>query len=182
MMPGSVTTVRGQQRHRTVALTCAALAMVGVSVFLTGSPVKALAGDLAAITQASNLDSDPQDFQAVTTVCTVCHNASQFLTTPRSSGRWEQVFAQMSGYGANGTDDQLDRVVSYFQKNLTVINVNTSPVEDIQLTLQVNDQATAAIMARRVGHPFAGIDDLAKVPGVDRSVLEKLSAKKCLQF
>ncbi len=45
----------------------------------------------------------------------------------------------MSGYGANGTDDQLDRVVTYFQKNLTVINVNTSPPEDLGETLQVKD-------------------------------------------
>ena len=168
-------------RHRT-RLAFAALACVVVFVPLMNSPVQALAGDLAAITKASNLDSDPQDFQAVAAVCTVCHAASQFLSTPRSSGRWEQVFEEMSGYGANGTDDQLDRVVAYFQKNLTVINVNTSPPEDLKETLQVSDQTVSAIMTRRAEQAFAGIDDLSKMQGVDRPILEKLKAKSCLQF
>jgi DNA uptake protein ComE-like DNA-binding protein len=88
----------------------------------------------------------------------------------------------MSGYGANGTDDQLDRVVNYFQRNLTVINVNTSPPEDIKETLQIGDDTVSAIVARRGKQPFAGIDDLVGQKGVDRSILEKLNAKKCLQF
>ena len=88
----------------------------------------------------------------------------------------------MSGYGADGTDDQLDRVVNYFQRNLTVINVNTSPPEDLGETLQVKDEVVAAIMTRRAQHQFTGIDDLSKIAGVDRAVLEKLSAKNCLQF
>ena len=165
-------------------------AIVGLTVFVAGtalavlasSPVRALVGDLAAIKAASNLDQDPQDAQAVTAVCTVCHSASQFLSTPRASSRWEQVFAEMSGYGADGTDDQLDRVVNYFQKNLTVINVNSSPVEDLQQTLQVSDKVVGEIMARRAQRFFTGIDDLSRISGVDRSVLEKLSAKNCLQF
>jgi hypothetical protein len=149
---------------------------------IASSPVRALAGDLEAIARASDLDSDPKDFQAVAAVCTVCHSAFQFLSTPRSSGRWLQVYQEMSGYGANGTDDQLDRVVSYFQKNLTVININTSPPEDLKETLQVGDETVAAIVARRSKMPFVNIGDLTKINGVSRGILDKLSAKKCLQF
>jgi DNA uptake protein ComE-like DNA-binding protein len=166
---------------RVAGMLCVVLAVAAATV-LTSSPVRALAGDLAAIKAASALDSDPQDAQAVAAVCTVCHAASQFLTTPRASSRWTQVYSEMSGYGANGTDDQLDRVVAYFQKNLTVINVNTSPPEDLGETLQVKDPVVAAIMARRAQHPFTGIDDLAKVAGVDRTIVEKLQARNCLQF
>jgi DNA uptake protein ComE-like DNA-binding protein len=88
----------------------------------------------------------------------------------------------MSGYGANGTDDQLDRVVNFFQRNLTVVNVNTSPPEDLKETLQVSDDTVSAIMARRSKQAFTGIDDLSKQRGVDRSILEKLKTKNCLQF
>jgi hypothetical protein len=168
-------------RHR-AGLACAASICVAILVPLMNSPVQALAGDLAAITKASDLDSDPKDFQAVTAVCTTCHAASQFLSTPRSSGRWEQVFEEMSGYGANGTDDQLDRVVNYFQRNLTVINVNTSSPEDLKETLQIKDDTLSTIVTRRSRQPFSGIDDLIKVGGVDSSILEKLKAKNCLQF
>jgi DNA uptake protein ComE-like DNA-binding protein len=167
---------------RALILSLAVFVMAGALAVMASSPVRALAGDLAAIKAASDLDQDPRDAQAVAAVCTVCHSSSQFLSTPRGSSRWEQVFAEMSGFGADGTDDQLDRVVNYFQRNLTVINVNTSPVEDVQQTLQVNDQVAAMIMARRKQRLFAGMDDLGKIPGVDRSVLEKLTAKNCLQF
>jgi mono/diheme cytochrome c family protein len=165
-----------------LVLTLAVLILAGAVILMTSSPVRALAGDLAAIKAASDLDQDPRDAQAVAAVCTVCHAASQFLSTQRGSDRWEQVFAEMSGYGADGTDDQLDRVVNYFQRNLTVINVNTSPVEDLQETLQVSDQVAAGIMARRMQHSFTGIDELGKFPGVDRSILQKLAARNCLQF
>jgi hypothetical protein len=167
---------------RAFVVGLAAAAMAGTLTVVTSSPVRALAGDLAAIKAASDLDQDPRDAQAVAAVCTVCHSASQFLSTPRGSDRWEQVFAEMSGYGADGTDDQLDRVVNYFQKNLTVVNVNTSPVEDVEQTLQVSDQVAAEIIAHRKQRGFTGMDDLSKVPGVDRSVLKKLTAKNCLQF
>jgi DNA uptake protein ComE-like DNA-binding protein len=63
-----------------------------------------------------------------------------------------------------------------------VINVNTSPPEDLQPTLQVSAAVTAAIMARRSERPFTGVEDLGKIVGVDRAVVEKLNAKSCLQF
>ena len=47
---------------------------------------------------------------------------------------------------------------------------------------QIDDKTVGAIMARRTRQPFGGIDDLVKLGGLDRSILEKLSAKKCLQF
>ena len=161
---------------------CAGFAMAGVTAVVTSSPVLGLPGDLAVILKASSLDKDPQDSQAIAAVCTVCHAASQFLATPRSSVRWQQVYDEMSGYGAIGTDDQLDRLVAYIQKNLTVINVNTSPADDLGLTLQVNDDVVAAVIARRVQRPFTGIEDLSRIPGIDRTILEKLGAKNCLQF
>ena len=91
---------------------CAGFAMAGVTAVVTSSPVLGLPGDLAVIIKASRLDKDPQDSQAIAAVCTVCHAASQFLATPRSSVRWQQVYDEMSGYGAIGTDDQLDRLVA----------------------------------------------------------------------
>ncbi len=182
MICGSRKIARRERFGSAAAVICAGVAIVSASAILISSPVQALAGDLAAITAASNLDNDPQDFQAIAAVCTVCHAASQFLSTPRSSSRWQQVYDQMSGYGAIGTDDQLDRLVVYIQKNLTVINVNTSPADDLGPTLQVNETVVAALVARRAVHLFTGIDDLNKISGIDRSILEKLSAKNCLQF
>ena len=139
-------------------------------------PVK----ELAAIKAASTLDDIPGDAEAVQQVCTACHSSSQFLGTPRSSSRWEQLFGQMAQQGARPNDEQVDRIVRYFQRNLMVVNVNTSPDEELGPTLQTTPEVTAAITLRRRLQKFTGIADLASIPGVDRAVLEGL--KDRLQF
>ena len=158
------------------------LAMIGAPALaqLPPRPVIDPAKELAAIKVASELDSDPLDAQAVRDICTACHSSSQFLGTPRSSGRWEQLFGQMAQQGARPNDEQVDRIVRYFQRNLMVVNVNTSPDEELGPTLQTTPEVTAAITLRRRLQKFTGIADLASIPGVDRAVLEGL--KDRLQF
>jgi hypothetical protein len=143
-------------------------------------PVIDPAQELAAIKAASQLDNDPSDAEAVRDVCTACHSSSQFLGTPRSSSRWEELFGQMARQGAHPNDEQVDRIVRYFQRNLMVVNVNTSPDEELGPTLQTSPEVTAAITLRRMQRKFTGIADLATIPGVDRRVLERL--KDRLQF
>ena len=123
------------------------LALVSTAAIaqLPPRPVIDPAKELAAIKAASLLDSDPKDAEAVRDVCTACHSSSQFLGTPRSSGRWEQVFGQMAQQGARPTEEQIDRIERYFQRNLIVVNVNTSPDEELGPTLQTTPEVTAAI-------------------------------------
>lgn len=166
------------------ALLCAAL--LGIfSAGMAGAqppapPVIDPVKELSAIKAASILDNDPADSVAVQDICTACHSSSQYLGTPRSSSRWEQVFGQMAQQGARPDDEQVDRIVRYFQRNLTVINVNTSPMEELGPTLQTDPDVTTAIVMRRGTRKFTGIADLAAIPGVDRSVLEHLQDR--LQF
>ncbi len=163
-----------------LSLGLVALAVVPAIAQLPAPPVIDPVKELAEIKAASTLDDDPEDWEAVRAVCTACHSASQYLTTPRSSSRWEQVFGQMARNGARPNEEQIDRIVRYFQRNLTVINVNTSPLEELGPTLQTNDEVATAIVMRRAEKPFKGIDDLAAIPGVKRDVLVKL--KDRLQF
>ena len=86
----------------------------------------------------------------------------------------------MAQQGARPTEEQIDRIERYFQRNLIVVNVNTSPDEELGPTLQTTPEVTAAITLRRRLQKFTGIADLATIPGVDRSVLEGL--KDRLQF
>jgi hypothetical protein len=165
------------------AIVCLGLlALIGAPAIaqLPPRPVIDPAKELAAIKAASDLDKDPVDAEAVRDVCTACHSSSQFLGTPRSSSRWEQLFGQMAQQGARPNDEQVDRIVRYFQRNLMVVNVNTSPDEELGPTLQTSPETTAAITLRRMQRKFTGIADLATIPGVDRSVL--LGLKDRLQF
>jgi hypothetical protein len=145
-------------------------------------PALAAPGDLEALTKASDLDHDPMDAAAVAAVCTACHSSAQFLTAARPYLRWQQTMQDMLDRGAVATDEQLDRILSYLTKNITVVNVNASPPDQLAFTLQVPAAVVDEIVAKRAGHAFASIEDLKSVPGIDRDVLAKLKAKGLLQF
>jgi DNA uptake protein ComE-like DNA-binding protein len=120
---------------------------------------------------ASAADPDP-NLEAVQTVCGRCHTTAVFLDKPRAWDRWNDVFADMTQRGASGTDEQLERVTTYFLENLTFVNVNTSPAEEIAGVLGVSDQVAGAIIASRQGEPFANLAELRAIPGVDPAKLE----------
>ncbi len=74
--------------------------------------------------------------------------------------------------GANGTDEQLARVTSYFLENLTLVNINSSPADELAWVLDVADDVAQDIIARRRRQPFHDIAQLRAVPGVDPGKLE----------
>lgn len=116
-------------------------------------------------------DSDA-NLDAVQTVCGRCHTTDVFLGKPRTWERWNDVFADMTQRGAQGTDEQLARVTQYFLENLTIVNVNTSPVDEIAGVLGVGQDVAEAIITSRQRKPFANVAELRAVPGVDPSKLE----------
>jgi len=120
---------------------------------------------------AAAADQDP-NLEAVQTVCGRCHTTAVFVDKPRAWDRWNDVFADMTQRGANGSDEQLERVTTYFLENLTLVNVNTSPSEEIAGVLGVGDDVAEAIIASRQRHPFANLAELRAVPGVDPAKLE----------
>lgn len=81
----------------------------------------------------------------------------------------------MTQRGANGTDEQLERVTRFFLENLTLVNVNTSAAEELAGVLGVNDEVAQDLIARRQRQRFSNIDQLRAVPGVN---IEKLKERK----
>jgi DNA uptake protein ComE-like DNA-binding protein len=120
---------------------------------------------------AGAADPDP-NLGAVQAVCGRCHTTAVFLDKPRSWDRWNDIFADMTQRGATGTDEQLERVTTYFLENLTLVNVNTSPAEEIAGVLGVGDDVAGEIIAKRQRRPFANLAELRAVPGVDPVKLE----------
>jgi len=145
-------------------------------------PALAAPGDLEALTKASDLDPDPADAQAVATVCTACHSSAQFLTAARPYLRWEQTMQDMLDRGAVASDEQLDHILSYLVKNITIVNVNSSPPDQLGMTLQIPSTVADDIVARRTAHPFTSVDELKAVKGVNPEVVRKLAAKKLIAF
>lgn len=129
---------------------------------------------------APRFEGDPINKVAVDKVCTSCHKNGMFLTTPRSWIRWTDVFRTMSARGATGTDAELDRVVTFFLENLTIISVNASPANELSPVLGVSDETVEAILLRREQQPFRNADELAAFPGVDPAIIKRRGAR--LQF
>jgi len=121
---------------------------------------------------AQAADADP-NLPAVQVVCGRCHTIAVFQKEARSWERWNDVFADMTRRGANGTDEQLEQVTKYFLDNLTLINVNTSPADEIAWVLGVDDAVAAKIITRRQQQRFANVDELRAVSGVDAGILEQ---------
>lgn len=121
-------------------------------------------------------DPDP-DLQAVQVVCGRCHTLAVFLNKPRSWDRWNDVFADMTQRGANGTDEQLERVTRYFLENLTLVNVNSSPADELAWVLGVRNDVAQAIIARREHQRFTNLDQVRAVPGVDPAKLEQRKSR-----
>lgn len=121
-------------------------------------------------------DPDP-NLLAVQAVCGRCHAPALFLKQTRSWERWNDVFANMTRRGANGSDEQLARVTTYFLENLTLVNVNHSPADELAWVLGVRDDVAQAIIERRQHQRFANIAQLRAVPGVDLGKLEQRKSR-----
>jgi competence ComEA-like helix-hairpin-helix protein len=122
--------------------------------------------------------ADPSpELQAVQMVCGRCHTTALFMNETRSWDRWNDVFADMTQRGAKGTDEQLARVTTFFLENLTLVNINSSPAEELTGVLGVSDQVADEIIARRGSQPFKNIADLRMIPGVDPATLEKRKSR-----
>jgi competence ComEA-like helix-hairpin-helix protein len=125
---------------------------------------------------AQAADADP-NLPAVQVVCGRCHTIAVFLKQLRSWERWNDVFADMMQRGAKGTDEQLERVTKYFLDNLTLINVNTSPADELAWVLGVDDAVAQKIVTQRQQQRFTTVEELRAVSGVDSGILEQRKSR-----
>jgi len=135
-----------------------------------------MAAFLAFANGAARADSS-QNLRAVQAVCGRCHTTALFMNQPRSWERWNDVFADMTKRGASGTDEQLAQVTRYFLENLTLVNVNNSPADELAWVLGVTDDVAQTIITQRERKPFAGIAELVAIQGVDAGKVEQRKSR-----
>jgi hypothetical protein len=136
-----------------------------------------LAAFTLAIVAPCDADDNSQNLDDVKAVCTRCHTADVFLSSPRSWPRWNDVFREMMEHGATGTEAQLAGVTEFFLSNLTVINVNTSPPDEIEWVLGATPTVRDFIVERRSSRKFTSLADLSSVPGIDEARLRRLKER-----
>ena len=121
--------------------------------------------------------AEAPDLKAVQAVCGRCHSTAVFTGKPRSWERWNDVFADMTRRGANGTDEQLERVTRFFLENLTLVNVNTSAAEELAGVLGVNEEVAQAVITRRQQQRFSSVDQLRAIPGINQDKLKERKSR-----
>src|ERR1700691_811086 len=110
--------------------------------------------------------------QSLKAVCANCHNLQIVMDTPMSYDDWHETVQKMVDRGASGTDEQFDDIMDYLHRTMTTINVNTAPVGELEIVLDVPETTAQAIIARRNTQKFTGLTDLKSVPGVDASTVD----------
>lgn len=115
----------------------------------------------------------------VVKVCDSCHGVSTLAGEARTPSQWNDLVNDMVARGAQGSDEELRRVVDYLSKTFpppTKVNVNTAPAKELESKLDISSKdAEALVRYREQNGKFQSFDDLKKVSGLD---LKKIEAKR----
>ena len=153
----------------------AAWAGLALCAGLTGALAQDDAVSTAALNeQASRLD--PEDYRSVQPVCTRCHTPAMFLHS-RTWSEWQGIFNQMNSYGAVAAPEQWDHIYKYFQRSLTLIDVNHADEDELSAVLGIDEKTAIAIVQRRADRKFDSAADLESVPGVNKALIEPLKPR-----
>ena len=122
--------------------------------------------------------------------CTKCHSITNVTGQHKDKDGWTATITKMVGYGATGTDDEFEAILTYVSKYYGVdappaaeagaahakIVVNKETPAQLSTDLGLtDDEAKAVVDYRAKNGDFKSIDDLKKVPNVDA---KKFDAKK----
>lgn len=133
------------------------------------------ASDVAAL-NAKAAKLDPEDYDYVQEVCTRCHTPQMILHS-RSWSEWQGIFNQMNGYGTVATAEEWDHIYRYFQRTLTLIDVNHADEDELSAVLGVSEKTAIAMVRRRADRKFASAADVESVPGVSKSLIESMKPR-----
>ena len=106
-------------------------------------------------------------------VCSNCHTAENVIQTLRTRQEWSDVIDQMARFGAEGSDQEFEQILTYLATHFSPIRINKATAKDLQATLDVPANVDEAIVAYRVEKgEFKTVDDLKSVPGLESARLE----------
>ncbi len=108
-------------------------------------------------------------------MCSNCHGLDQVTSVKNTKKQWSNVVDDMVSRGAEGSDDDVNAVISYLSRNFgQPVNINTASAKEIQEGLSFTAAQSASIVQYRTDKgTFKTYDDLTKIPGLDAGLLEE---------
>jgi competence protein ComEA len=137
---------------------------------------------LASMAQAQTLPGGPGK-DVVEKVCTPCHGLQNVIKARMTKDRWAAVVDDMVAKGAEGTDDEMDKVTNYLAATFSIrkVNINAAAAEDLVSALGIPSADASAIVRYRTGKGrFKDLQELTKVPGINVSKI--VIAKDFIEF
>jgi competence protein ComEA len=136
----------------------------------------ALAGGQAAVPNDPFPDSAGKP--ALLKVCANCHTADTVIQSFRTRQEWSDVIDQMARFGAEGSDQEFDQILTYLSRHFSPIKVNKAAAKDLETVLDIPPAVAEAIVAYRSKNgDFKTLDDLKNVPGLEASRIEAQKAR-----
>src|SRR5437016_3917607 len=74
---------------------------------------------------------------ALLKVCSNCHTADTVIQSLRTRQEWSDVIDQMARFGAEGSDQEFEQILTYLSRHFSPINVNKATAKDLESTLDV---------------------------------------------
>ena len=132
---------------------------------------------IAIILDATNGDDLPEGKgKAIfVTMCSNCHGLDQVTSVKSSKKQWTYVVDDMVSRGAEGSDEDINLVISYLSRNFgKPVNINSATAKEIEAGLSFSPAASEAVVKYRTDNgAFKSYEDLQKVPGLNAGLLEE---------
>ena len=110
---------------------------------------------------------------ALLKICSNCHTAEMVVQSLRTRQEWSDVLDQMSRFGAEGSDQEFEQILTYLTRHFSPIKVNKASAKDLEATLDIPATVAGAIVAYRgTNGDFRSLEDLKKVPGLEANRVE----------
>jgi competence protein ComEA len=138
----------------------------------------------AADEKDASLLPDGEGKALVGRVCIDCHGSGNFRRARLTRDQWEESVADMVDRGAKASDEEVNTIVAYLEKNFgkgAKVQMNSAPLVEIKVVLGFTVPESQAIVDyREKNGGIKSFEDLAKVPGVDPAKVE--SARDRIAF
>jgi len=106
-------------------------------------------------------------------VCADCHGPEAAVAQFKTRQEWSKTLDEMAANGAQGTNEEWNELLEYFDTNFSLILVNKADAKHLAKTLDVPQAIAESIVKRRDEQgPITAIEDLKKVPGLDAAKVE----------
>lgn len=114
--------------------------------------------------------------------CTKCHDLTSTLRQRNTRERWTKIVEDMIGRGAEGTDEEFDKITDYLVKHQgPKVAVNKASADELSTVAGLTKANAAAIVQHREKNgAFKTLDDLKAIAGIDWPDVE--AKKENLEF